>query len=451
MMNWERLFSKDRLEETKTGSASKTRTTFEVDFDRVVFSSAFRRLQDKTQVIPLPESDFVHTRLTHSLETSCVGRSLAKKIGTEIIKRHKLGSVSVEDFGSVVATACLAHDIGNPPFGHSGESAISNYFRKGPGLRFKGSIAPEKWTDLINFEGNANGFRILTNRHNILKGNISLTYSTLATFTKYPCASFKEGKKHFSRIHKKYGYFFAEKESFEEIFSSLEVEKNSDGIYSRHPLAYLVEAADDICYRIIDFEDGIRIGLIPFDEGRDILRSLLPNEYFKKAKFENIRDRKEQIGYLRSKVITYLVEESAKIFLDNEKDILDGNYDKALLDELRKDKKDVLETIERLSVSQIYNSRDVVMIEISGFNVVEKLLDMFIIAVNNYYELRDRLRKEDVLSDKLIDILPKQFLGNDGYPEEDIYSRILQICEFVAGMTDGYAISLFKRLSGYSL
>jgi len=451
MMDWEKLFSTDRLEETKTDSASKTRTTFEVDFDRVVFSSAFRRLQDKTQVIPLPESDFVHTRLTHSLETSCVGRSLAKKIGTEVIKRHSLKSVSVEDFGSVVATACLAHDIGNPPFGHSGESAISNYFKKGPGLRFKESISPEKWTDLINFEGNANGFRILTNRHNILKGNISLTYSTLATFTKYPCASYKEGKNHYSKIHKKYGYFFAEKESFDEIFSSLDITKNVAGLYSRHPLAYLVEAADDICYRIIDFEDGIRIGLIPFEEGKDILRSLLPKEYFKKVKFENIKDKKEQIGYLRSKVITYLVEESAKIFLDNENFILSGNYDKAILDELRKDRKEVLNTIERLSVSQIYNSRDVVMIEISGFNVVEKLLDMFITAVNNYYDLRDKLRKEDVLSDKLIDLLPKQFLGNDGYPEEDLYSRVLQICEFIAGMTDSFAISLFKRLSGYSL
>lgn len=447
MMEWNSLFSTKRLDEKDTDSASKTRTTFEVDFDRVVFSSAFRRLQDKTQVIPLPESDFVHTRLTHSLETSCVGRSLAKKIGTEIINRHKLKSVTIEDFGSVVATACLAHDIGNPPFGHSGESAISSYFKKGPGKRFEGLIALEKWSDLINFEGNANGFRILTNRHNILKGNISLTYSTLATFTKYPCASYKDGKAHYSKIHKKYGYFYAEKESFEEVFENLGITKNSDGIYSRHPLAYLIEAADDICYRIIDFEDGIRIGLIPFNEGRDILRSVLSDSYFKQSKFDNIRDQKEQIGYLRSKVITSLVEDTAKIFLDNESAILKGNFDKALLDELEKSKKEVLKLIEKQSISKIYNSRDVVIIEISGFNVVEKLLDLFITAVNSYHELKDRIRNEDVLSYKLIELLPKQFLGNDGYPEEDLYSRILQICEFIAGMTDTYAISLFKRLT----
>lgn len=446
-MDWNNLFSVKRLEEKYTDSANLTRTTFEVDFDRVVFSSAFRRLQDKTQVIPLPESDFVHTRLTHSLETSCVGRSLAKKIGTEVIKRHSLKYVTVEDFGSVVATACLAHDIGNPPFGHSGESAISSYFKTGPGKKFANEITPQKWSDLINFEGNANGFRILTNRHNILKGNIWLTYSTLAAFTKYPCASYKSGKEHFKKIHKKYGYFYAERESFEEVFSSLRIEKNRDNIYSRHPLAYLIEAADDICYRIIDFEDGIRIGLIPFEQGRDILRSMLSNTYFNPERFNNIKDAKEQIGYLRSKVISSLVEEVSGIFLDNEKSILDGYYDKALLDEIDLNKMNVIKEIENLSVKNIYNSKEVVMIEVSGFNVVEKLLDLFITAVNNYHEHGSKLHSEDVLSYKLIEILPKQFLGNDGYPENDLYLRILQVCEFIAGMTDSYAVSLFKKLT----
>lgn len=447
MMDWNYLFSVKRLEEKDTDSANQTRTTFEVDFDRVVFSSAFRRLQDKTQVIPLPESDFVHTRLTHSLETSCVGRSLAKKVGKEIIARNNLKSVTVEDFGSVAATACLAHDIGNPPFGHSGESAISDYFRKGQGKKYEQDIPVEKWSDLVNFEGNANGFRILTNRHNILKGNIRLTYSTLAAFTKYPCASFKTGKEHFKRIHKKYGYFYAEKDSFEEVFSALKITKNKDGIYSRHPLAYIIEAADDICYRIIDFEDGIRIGLIPFEQGRDILRSILSNTYFKQKKFDKIKDSKEQIGYLRSKVITSLVEDVSAIFLDNEKKILNGDYDISLLDEIDRKKFNILKEIENLSVRNIYNSRDVVMIEVSGFSVVGKLLDLFINAVNSFHELGSKIHKEDVLSEKLIEILPKQFLGNDGKPEKDLYLRILQICEFIAGMTDSYAISLFRKLT----
>lgn len=446
-MNWNELFSTKRLDEKNTDSASETRSSFEVDFDRVVFSSAFRRLQDKTQVIPLPESDFVHTRLTHSLETSCVGRSLAKKIGSVVVERKRLKNITVEDFGSVVATACLAHDIGNPPFGHSGESAISNYFRKGAGRRFEKEIPAEQWSDLINFEGNANGFRILTNRHNILKGNIRLTYSTLATFTKYPNASFKEGKEHQKKIHKKYGYFDADKDSFGEVFNSLNIAKNKDGIFARHPLAYLVEAADDICYRIIDFEDGIRIGLIPFEHGRDTLRSLLTNTYFKQKKFDNIKDRKEQIGYLRSKVITSLVEEVSEVFLQNEENILKGNFDKALLDEIDKKRLSILGEIEKLSVDKIYNSREVVMIEVSGFHVVEKLLDLFIDAVNGYHELGDKIRKEDVLSYKLIELLPKQFLGNDGYPEKDLYLRILQICEFIAGMTDSYAISLYRKLT----
>lgn len=450
-MHWNKLFSEKRLDKDSPTTLSSTRTSYEIDFDRVVFSSAFRRLQDKTQVIPLPESDFVHTRLTHSLETSCVGRSIAKNTGKTIIERNKLKNISIEDFGSVVATACLAHDIGNPPFGHSGESAISKYFSEGNGKKYKNELKQEQWADLINFEGNANGFRILTNMNNISRGNIMLTYSTLASFIKYPCGSYKKSKKSLSNIHKKYGYFQSEKKNFEMIFNELAVTRISPGIYTRHPLAYIVEASDDICYRIIDFEDGIRTGLVPFEQAEEIMTGILPSEYFKESKYKNILDNKEKIGYLRSKVISFLVKKVSEIFIDNEKKILEGKFDKSLLEEIEKDIFEKLNIIEKLSVNNIYNSRPVIMIEISGFSVVGKLLDLFINAVNSYHLYGNDIRKKDIMNKKIVDLLPKQYLNNIGFPDRDLYLRLLQICEFIAGMTDTYAISLYKKLTGIEI
>ena len=450
-MNWNKLFSEKRLDEDTPTTKSSTRSAYEIDFDRVVFSSAFRRLQDKTQVIPLPESDFVHTRLTHSLETSCVGRSIAKNTGKVIIERNKLKNISVEDFGSVVATACLAHDIGNPPFGHSGESAISSYFREGNGNLFKNKLKKEQWSDLTNFEGNANGFRILTNMNNISKGNIMLTFCTLAAFIKYPCGSLKKGKFYTENIHKKYGYFQSEKQNFETIFKELEIPEVSPGIYSRHPLAYIVEASDDICYRIIDFEDGIRIGLVPFEQAEEILTGILPSGHYKKSKYKNILDKKEKIGYLRSKVISYLIHLVSSIFLDNESAILNGKYNKSLLEEIDSGTIEKLNIIEKLSVDNIYNSRPVIMIEISGFNVVGKLLDLFINAVNSFHLHGNDIRKNDIMNKKIMDLLPKQYLNNLGFPENSLYLRLLQICEFIAGMTDSYAISLYKKLTGIEI
>ena len=450
-MNWKKLFSTKRFDEKETSSSYPTRSSYEVDFDRVVFSSAFRRLQDKTQVIPLPESDFVHTRLTHSLETSCVGRSLAKIIGAEVIKKYKLKNLSVEDFGAVVGTACLAHDIGNPPFGHSGETAISNYFKQGNGKIFSEEVLPQEWSDLTNFEGNANGFRILTNMHNILKGNIKLTFSTLAAFTKYPCGSYKAGKNTLKKIHKKYGCFYSEKKYFEEVFTSIGITKHSDGFYHRHTLAYVVETADDICYSIMDFEDGIRIGLVEFAEAEEILRGILPDNYFREEKYRIINDNKEKIGYLRSKYISYLIKRTSEIFLDNEKDILEGKFDKSLLSEIDKETSSKLKEIETLSVDKIYNSKQVLMIEVSGFTVVDKLLDLFITALNDFHEFERELRKKNIKSEKLMRLLPRQFLNEDGKADSDLYTRLLQICEFIAGMTDTYAINLYKRLTGLEI
>jgi dGTPase len=456
-MKWSTLFSQRRLGDKKDCEIpSPDRSNFEKDYDRVVFSSAFRRLQDKTQVIPLPESDFVHTRLTHSLEVSCVGRSLGKKVGEEIIKKYSIKNeiTTVQNFGSIVATACLSHDIGNPPFGHSGESAISNYFKNGNGKKYKDLINDdEKWSDLINFEGNANGFKLLTNSRKSVGGGIKLTYTTLASFVKYPTKSYKdeeEKKKNKGKVSfKKYGYFQSDKDIFLDIFDELEINKITNYYYLRHPIAFLVEASDDICYRIMDFEDGIRIGLIPFSRGEEMLKEIVGNG-FDKNKYDNIKDNREKIGYLRAKSINNLINECTDIFLHKEEDILSGKFDESLTDNIKS--KTFLSEIENLSFKEVYKSKNVVQIEVAGFKVVGGLLDMFIEAVNNLNESENRkkLGKEKPLSASLIEILPEQFL-TDGKPNKDLYERILQVCEFVAGMTDSYAVMIYKRLQGIEL
>jgi dGTPase len=452
-MQWQTLFSEARLsDKNPERKTSSDRTSFERDFDRVVFSSAFRRLQDKTQVIPLPESDFVHTRLTHSLEVSCVARSLGNIAGNVLIKRHKLDNLHASDFAAVCATAALAHDIGNPPFGHSGESSISNYFANGNGMKYRDKIADEtKWSDLTGFEGNANGFKLLTNYNDSPGGNINLTFTTLAAFTKYPTCSLKnpadlellKGKV----SQKKYGYFQSEKEIFKSIFTHLEIDRLTAYAWRRHPLAFLVEAADDICYRIIDFEDGIRIGLIDFDKGEEMLIHVLGNDFDPK-RFETIGDQREKVAYLRAKAISKLINQSVEIFLDNDSKILAGSFDQSLTDVLPSETMTALNDILKLSIEKVYRSRNVLQIEAAGFNVVAELLDMFITAVNDYHEFGKDLKKKRPLSDKVILLFPKQFLHAG---KDDLYLRILRVCEFVAGMTDTYAVSLYRRLKGIEL
>lgn len=451
-MNWNTLFSEARITDKEfVHKKSPDRTNFERDFDRVVFSSAFRRLQDKTQVIPLPESDFVHTRLTHSLEVSCVARSLGKITGKTIIERHQLTDLHASDFGAICATAALAHDIGNPPFGHSGEASISHYFTQGKGKSLKETVNNELlWSDLSNFEGNANGFKILTNYNPASGGNVNLTFSTLAAFTKYPTRSHKSAE-HAELIkgqvsQKKYGYFNSEKDIFSTIFSHLEIDQLTEYAWRRHPLAFLVEAADDICYRIIDFEDGIRIGLIPFHRGEELLKQVIGKD-FDDARYKGIGDQREKISYLRAKAIDTLVSTCAAIFLDTEADLLSGKKDVSLieliLDEIAQPLKEILE----LSIEHVYRSKNVLEIEIAGFNVVAELLDTFINAINDYHTFGKNLKKERPYSDKLIRLFPKQFLTGS----EDQYLRILRVCEFVAGMTDSYAVTLFRRIKGIEL
>ena len=448
-MEWEKLLSDSRLGE-KASSKQKEhdgRSEFQKDFDRIVFAPAFRRLQDKTQVFPLPESDFVHTRLTHSLEVSCVGRSLGNLVGDTVIERNPLlkNKFTKFHFGEIVAAACLAHDIGNPPFGHSGEDAIAEYFRSGNGQKFKLKIKDEKkWTDLIHYEGNAQGFRIITKLQNPkVRGGLRLTFSTLAAVTKYPRESSinVRSKSLLNKAYRKYGFFQAEKDLFKEVAdkTGLNCQKNLKTYWwCRHPLAFLVEAADDICYRVMDLEDGFRLGFVSFRDTEDLLMPLVNRKSLKG--YKEI-DEKDRIGYLRAIAISELVSELAKVFLDEEKNILKGKFENDLISEIKRAK--ALKKIKNISIEKIYRSRGVVEREVAGYEVLGGLLDTFINSYNEAYEGKTSAKNKAVY-----ELLPKRI--TEEIPN-DLYLRLLRIIDFVSGMTDSLAVSLFRKIKGISL
>ncbi|WP_299105945.1 deoxyguanosinetriphosphate triphosphohydrolase [uncultured Tenacibaculum sp.] len=442
-MNWEQLLSLKRHGDTQKRERihqDETRLGFEVDFDRIIFSSAFRSLQDKTQVIPLSKTDFVHTRLTHSLEVSVVGRTLGRRVGKVLLERHphlqELG-YTFNDFGAIVAAASVMHDIGNPPFGHSGEKAIGEYFKTGKGLQYKQELTDLEYQDLIDFEGNANGFKILTESRDGIEGGLRLSYATLGAFIKYPKESLpKKPTKHIS--DKKYGFFQSEKEAFLDLTNDLGlIKKDREKIsYYRHPLAYLVEAADDICYTIIDFEDGINLGLIDEDYALEYMIKLV-KDVIDSKKYHSLEHKKDRVSYLRALAIGVLINEAVDIFLANENEILDGTFDKGLLDKCKYEAQ--INDIIKISVKKIYKSKEVVEKEVAGYKIIADLLDVFVTALNNKFE--GKASNYDIL---VLNLLPEEYQKE----KENLYDRIMQICSYVAGLSDGYAIRLFNKIKG---
>ncbi len=443
MMNWEQLLSLKRFGDTQKRERIKqdeTRLGFEVDFDRIIFSSAFRSLQDKTQVIPLSKTDFVHTRLTHSLEVSVVGRTLGRRVGKILLERHpnlkELG-YTFNDFGAIVAAASVMHDIGNPPFGHSGEKAIGEYFKTGKGLQYKEKLTEKEYQDIIDFEGNANGFKILTESNQGTEGGLRLSYATLGAFMKYPKESLpKKPTKHI--VDKKYGFFQSEKEAFLDVANDLGLKKKeSDGMsYYRHPLAYLVEAADDICYTIIDFEDGINLGLIDEDYALEYMIKLVKNTIDIK-KYHSLQHKKDRVSYLRALAIGVLINEAIDIFLENEEEILNGTFDKSLLDKCRFEAQ--INDIIKISVEKIYRSKEVIEKEVAGYKIIADLLDVFVTALNN------KFKGNQSNYDKLVlNLLPKEYQQE----REKLYDRIMQIASYVSGLSDGFAIRLYQKIKG---
>ena len=440
-MEWEKLLSLKRHGDKfkrKRIDQDETRLGFEVDYDRIIFSSEFRSLQDKTQVVPFSQGDFVHTRLTHSLETSVVGRSLGRKVGVEILKKYphlknKLGYQS-NDFGAIVASASLAHDIGNPPFGHSGEKSIGQYFISGPGKKFKDILNEKEFQDLCDFEGNANGFKILTQSRPGREGGLRLSYATLGTFVKYPKESLPV-KPSSNISDKKYGFFQNEKNTYVDIANELGLLKD-DGGYNRHPLTFLVEAADDICYTIIDFEDGINLGLVQEDYALEYLINLV-RDSINTEKYNALNNTIDRVSYLRALSINTLINEAVQIFIENEDDILSGNFHVSLL---KKSKyKPQISDIIKISVEKIYESKEVIEKEVAGYNIINKLLDTFISSVNRYYE-----GNQTSYDDLILKLLPSTTNLN----HDNLYSRLLEICHYVASLSDRKALNVYNKITG---
>ena len=444
-MNWEQLLSLKRYGDTHKRlrkEQDETRLGFEVDYDRVIFSSEFRSLQDKTQVVPLSQTDFVHTRLTHSLEVSVVGRSIGRKVGEKILQKHPhlkdTYGYQANDFGAIVAAASLAHDIGNPPFGHSGEKAIGEFFITGNGKRFKNEMSERQYQDLCYFEGNANGFKILTESRKGREGGLRLSYATLGAFMKYP----KESLPHKPSKHiadKKYGFFQSEKEAFIDIAKELGLLKTgSKGniAFSRHPLTYLVEAADDICYTIIDFEDGINLGLVKEELALEYLIKLV-KDTINTEKYHLLSNTEDRLSYLRALAINTLINEAVDIFMKQEDHILQGTFPKALMEESRYQAQ--IKDIIKESIENIYQSKEVVEKEIAGYEVINQLLDTFTNTIYNAFV--GKLSNYDRL---ILKMLPETMKVEEGA----LYNHLLAVCYYISKLSDGNAMLTYKKIKG---
>jgi dGTPase len=452
-MNWSGLYSALRAGDSKdkTINTDQVRNSFLRDYDRIIFSSAFRRLQNKTQVFPLPGAVFVHNRLTHSLEVASVGRSLGKWVGDIIADKHSGGDARFTEFyryelSSVIAAACLAHDIGNPPFGHSGEDAIRTYFTSLEGETrtiIHDALTENQLPDFEKFEGNSNAFRILTNRSN----GYRLTFATLASIVKYPCASSEGFNKKTGLIAtKKSGFFDSEITDFEAIAEILDIPKKEgyQHVYARHPFVYLTEAADDICYRIIDLEDAHRLHIVSLQVIKDLFYPFFEKEegynsldYVKKTT-DKITDDNQKVQFIRAKWIGLMTEKLAKVFIENEAALLEGTLEKDLMSCLPKTEQELIKAINDFSYKHIYNYKSVVEIEIAGYNVIGGLLKEFIYAV---------LYPTQTKSGKILKLVPEQLK----HKKENLYNDIQIIVDFISGMTDLYAIDLYRKITGINI
>ena len=439
MMDWKRLLSGKRFGMEEYHDRKHERTDFQRDYDRLIFSSPFRRLQNKTQVFPLPGSIFVHNRLTHSLEVSCVGRSLGNNVAKELIKRYPDGPVNLPEIGAIVSAACLAHDMGNPPFGHSGERAISAYFSEGNGKDLENLVREEggRWEDFIHFEGNANAMRLLTHQFvGRRKGGFALTYSTLAAIVKYPYPSIKKKKKG------KFGYFQSEENTYLRMAEELGIGLDSEDSrkHVRHPLVYLVEAADDICYQIMDIEDACKLHILSKEEAIELLQNFLaPDKLAHTEKvMQMVNDVNEQIAYLRSCIIGLLVDECTQAFINNEEAILAGEFSGALIEHVSEHVKSAYASCSKMAYKKIYCAKEVLDIELAGYRIFSHLIDSLTEAV---------MRPNHAYSKLLLKRVPEQY--NVAAPTT--YGKLQCVLDYVSGMTDVYALDLYQKITGMGL
>ena len=442
-MNYKQLISSKRLgQENRHTERHDDRSEFKRDYDRLIFSAPFRRLQNKTQVFPLPGSIFVHNRLTHSLEVASVGMSLGSDIARDVIRRNpELAGTLVEEMGTIVSTACLAHDMGNPPFGHSGEKAIQTFFSEGKGSFLKGQLSAEFWSDITHFEGNANAFRLLTHRFcGRREGGFAMTYAMLASIVKYPFASMYAGS------HGKFGFFNSEAEDFRKVADELGLKKlSAEGEplrYARHPLVYLVEAADDICYEVMDIEDAYKLKLLSFEETRSLLLGFFAENVQKgimeRIESEQLTDETEQVVYMRACVIGKLENVCVEAFLEHEDEILDGTFSGALIDNISEREREAYKRCTETAMTRIYRSKPVLDIELGGYRIMETLLEQMVDAAvnpNRFY------------SKQLLNRVSSQY----DIHSTDLETRIMAVVDFISGMTDVFALDFYQKINGTSL
>ena len=444
MMDWKKLISNKRLgQEYRHTERHDDRTEFKRDYDRLIFSAPFRRLQNKTQVFPLPGSVFVHNRLTHSLEVASVGMSLGNDVAQGLIreKHPELKDTMFEQIGQIVSTACLAHDLGNPPFGHSGEKAIQTFFTEGSGSFLKDKVDPVFWDDITHFEENANAFRLLTHQFKGRRpGGFVMTYSTLASIVKYPFASSAAGEKG------KFGFFHSEEAFFQRIADEMGIirlSKEDEPLkYVRHPLVYLVEAADDICYEIMDIEDAHKLKILSYEETEKLLLGFFDQENQEKIRNrisdEGLLDANEKVVYMRACVIGKLENECVKTFIDHEDEILAGTFSGSLIEHINTVQREAYHRCAELSMKRIYRSRPVLDVELSGYKIMATLMKQMIDAV---------MHPDRFYSKQLIDHVSSQY----SIDAPDLENRIMAVIDYIAGMTDVYALDIYQKINGISL
>ena len=442
-MEWNQLISNCRLgQEHRHLERHDDRTEFKRDYDRLIFSAPFRRLQNKTQVFPLPGSVFVHNRLTHSLEVASVGMSLGNDVYQQLRERHGESlSPLVSEIGQIVATACLAHDLGNPPFGHSGEKAIQTFFTEGKGGYLREKVSPEFWEDITRFDGNANAFRLLTHSFKGRRqGGFAMTYSTLASIVKYPYPSFHAPKN-------KFGFFSSERENYISIANLLgipQIAPGDDGQqrWARYPLVYLVEAADDICYEIMDLEDAFKLKILSFDETMDLMMAFFDETAQKhirqRISDEELTDTNEKVQYLRACVIGKLENECVRTFVDHEEEILAGTFSGSLIDHISPLQRDAYVRCTKISKQRIYRSRPVLDVELSGYRIMATLMELMVEAIEH---------PERYYSQQLIGRVSSQYDINS----DDLETRLMAVIDYISGMTDVYALDVYQKICGISL
>ena len=442
-MNWQQLISNKRLgQEHRHPERHDVRTEFKRDYDRLIFSAPFRRLQNKTQVFPLPGSVFVHNRLTHSLEVASVGMSLGNDVSRILTQQHpELRDTLFDEIGQIVSTACLAHDMGNPPFGHSGEKAIQTFFTEGPGCDLQRFVGHEFWDDITHFEGNANAFRLLTHQfEGRRQGGFVMTYSTLASIVKYPYASSAASKK------RKFGFFCSEKDAYRRIADELGIfcisQPGEPLRYVRHPLVYLVEAADDICYEIMDLEDAHKLKLLSYGEIAELLLDFFDetarNHILKRIEDEGLTDDNEKVVYLRACVIGKLENECVKAFVDHEAEILNGQFTGALIDHIAPLQAEAYQRCAKLSMQRIYRSKIVLDVELSGYKIMETLMSQMVEAI---------MHPDRYYSQQLIGRVSSQYAIHS----DDLETRLMAVIDYISGMTDVYALDVYQKINGISL